>query len=362
MNGEELINSPKEFNNVIDLYKDLVAGDESTIKRLEALNLDVNAIRTAVQVLADSNRITEQERNQLMLDSWRIVYRDRPPTPEEFLTEKYIGPTAKTIYPHIKKVFLEFMDPTVNYRKLILSGFIGFGKSFCSTLITLYITVCVSLMRDPWKFFGLSPSSLLTQFLCSYSLKKSSELLLEPFNAILESSPFFEKIHARDKMVQANEEYKRMEHIDKIFYTTAAPTSELSFAGGCNIKLTSNPNGLLGCSIVSIVLSELSFFSDAGKALDLNTPILLKDRSTKLMKDIAVGDKLFPINGEENVVEKIMWEGEDDLYEIEFDDGRTVRCNLKHLWKVKYNNKEEVVTTQFLLDHPEIEFEIPEIN
>ena len=168
----------------------------------------------------------------------------------------------------IEKVFTEFMDPTNKYRKCILYPFIGFGKSFCSTLVTLYIAVHLSLMRDPWKFFGLSPASLLCQFLCSYSLKKSSELLLEPFNAMLEASPFFERVHSREKMIKANEEYMHMEHIDKIYYTTASPTSELAFAGGSNIKLVSNPQGLLGASVVSAVLSELAFFIDAGKSYE----------------------------------------------------------------------------------------------
>ena len=69
-------------------------------------------------------------------------------------------------------------------------------------------------------------------------------------------------------MIKANEEYMHMEHIDKIYYTTASPTSELAFAGGSNIKLVSNPQGLLGASVVSAVLSELAFFIDAGKSYE----------------------------------------------------------------------------------------------
>ena len=247
----------------------------------------------------------------------------------------------------------------------LTNNYIVTHNSYCSALITLYIALQISLMRDPWKFFGLSPASMLCQFLCSYSLKKSSELLLEPFNAMLESSPYFEKVHTREKMVQANEEYEHMEHIDRLFYTTASPTSELSFAGGSNIKLMSNPMGLIGSTCVSIVFSEIGFWYKAGKALDLNEKLRLEDGSSKSIKDIQVGDKLYPLDGEENVVEKIMWEGEDVLYEIITDDGRTVKCNSKHLWPVKYylkgKLKEEVVETQFMIDHPEIEFELMSI-
>ena len=268
MNSIELLNDKKELNNVKDILKDTLQADPKALDRLDSMNLDMNAIKLALQFLYNNPRINEKERGELITESWRVNFRDRPPSPEEFLSEKYLGPTAKTIYPRVERVFLEFMDPTSQYRKCILYPFISFGKSFCSTLITLYVSTHVSLMRDPWKFFGLSPASLLCQFLCSYSLKKSSELLLEPFNNILESSPFFQRVHSREKMIKANEEYMHMEHIDKIYYTTASPTSELAFAGGCNIKLVSNPQGLLGASVVSVVLSELAFFLDAGKSPD----------------------------------------------------------------------------------------------
>lgn len=361
MNTNELLNNKKELNNVKDILKDTLQADPKALERLDNMNLDMDAIKTALSFLQNNTKLSEKEKNELVLDAWRINYRENPPSPEEFLTEKYLGPVAKTLYPRVKKTFLDFMNPAVPYRKCILYPFIGFGKSFCSTLITLYIATHLCLMRNPWKFFGLSPASILCQFLCSYSLKKSSELLLEPFNAMLEASPFFERVHSREKMVKANEEYNHMEHIDRIYYTTASPTSELAFAGGSNIKLVSNPQGLLGASVVSAVLSEIAFFIDAGKALYYNELIKMEDGSSKPIIDLKPGDKLYPINGQPNEVEKIMWEGFDEMYEIEMDDGRTIKCNAKHLWKVKYNGKEEVVTTQFMIDHPEIEFEIPEI-
>ena len=87
----------------------------------------------------------------------------------------------------------------------------------------------------------------------------------------------------------------------------------------------------------------------------------MEDGSSKPIIDLKPGDKLYSINDQPNEVEKIMWEGFDEMYEIEMDDGRTVRCNAKHLWKVKYEGKEEIVTTQFMIDHPEIEYEIPSI-
>lgn len=179
----------------------------------------------------------------------------------------------KPQYLHFKSI--EETDITEGYcietdgedHLFLCDDYIVTHNSYLTVLINLYFAVRLAYMRDPWKLYGLNPSSQIVQFLCSFSLKKSSELLLEPFNAILESATgFFEKIHTREKMVQLNEEIKQTGHMDKIYYTTAAPTSALEFAGGSSIKLVSNPQGLLGASCIGISYSELAFFTQAGKS------------------------------------------------------------------------------------------------
>ena len=182
----------------------------------------------------------------------------------------------KPQYLHFKSI--EETDITEGYcietdgedHLFLCNDYIVTHNSYLTVLINLYFAVRLTYMRDPWKLYGLNPSSLIVQFLCSYSLKKSSELLLEPFRNILESASgstgIFEKIHTREKMIQLNEEIKQTGHIDKIYYTTASPTSELEFAGGPSIKLVSNPQGLLGVSAIGISYSELAFFTQAGKS------------------------------------------------------------------------------------------------
>ena len=53
-------------------------------------------------------------------------------------------------------------------------------------------------------------------------------------------------------------------------------------------------------------------------------------------------------------------------YEIELEDGRTVKCNLEHLWPVTYESEgiihKEVVSTRFMFEHPEIGFNILEYD
>lgn len=159
-------------------------------------------------------------------------------------------------------------------------------NSYLSMLINIYIGVHLSLMRNPYKFFGLNPSSILSQLLISYSLKKSSELLLEPMIAILEASPFFEKVHTRDGMIKRDQDFERQSKIDKIYWTTAVPTSAIQFSNGANFKLASSAHSLLGLTVVTGTMSELSFFRDAGKSDEYILRIFndLKSRIDSRMK------------------------------------------------------------------------------
>ena len=366
MNELELQANKKEFNNSQDILKDLLQGDPYAFKKLESMNLDMKAIKLALDTLTSRPGLDDKDKYSLLSESWRVAFRDRPPTPEEFLTEKYIGPAAKTIYPRVRNTFLDFMDPTQHARDLILYPHIGWGKSFLSSLIMLYIATTISLMRDPWKYFGLNISTLLAILLISYSIKKSRELLLAPFLNIMGSSPFFEKVNRKETMKQMRAEFANRNGVDKLYYTTADPDSELMFDSGIAIKVASNPQSLLGLSVIAGALSELAFFRDAGKALDLNE-LIITDSGLKKMGDINIGDRVLSPDGNFIEVINIPWQGKDDLYEIEMEDGRTVRCNANHRWKVTYWDSlnvyhEEVVTTQFMIDHPEIEFNIPEIS
>lgn len=236
-------------------------------------------------------------------------------------------------------------------------------NSTASVLITLFITTHIALMRDSKKYFNQAASAVLCQALISYSLKKSSEILLEPFMNILDVSEFFEKVHTREGMVKRDREFESAgEQVDRIFWTTAAPSSAIQFSNGANIKMISNVQNLLGLSIVSAVLSELSFFKEAGKALALDTPILYPG-GYKPMSEVQVGDIIVSPTSDTTEVVAIPWEDVDDLYEIAFDNGKTIQCNLDHLWPVTYTNEagvevSEVVPTRFMLENTHLDFDV----
>lgn len=257
---------PKLLNDLQFIFKDILSGDPNALKRPEYVGLNINQIKAALEFILANEDLSDFQKDDLLSNSWRLNYRDRPPSAEEFVTEKYLGSVAPTLYPWVKEAFLDFLDPMKPYRTLVLYPYIGFGKSFTAVLINLFVATHLSMMRTPWKFFGLSPATVFTQVYCATSQKKSSELLLEPMLNILGSSEFFEKVQRKDEMVARERDFERMDHIDRIFWTTAVPTSALQFSNGANFKLISSPNGLLGQTIVTGTMTELSFFFEAGRS------------------------------------------------------------------------------------------------
>ena len=192
-----------QMHNLQDITKDFIEGDNALYTKYLA-GIDTALVKKALDTVLNNPHLSNAQKVQLLGRSWSVVYRTKPPTVEEFLSPKYLGATASeaNLYPRVRTVIEGFMAPNSEYRNLIMSCFIGFGKSSASVLISLYVAVLISLMRDAKKFFGLSPASVLCQVLISYSLKKSSEVLLEPFLNILETATFFERSHTRESMIK----------------------------------------------------------------------------------------------------------------------------------------------------------------
>lgn len=233
----------------------------------------------------------------------------------------------------------------------ITDDFIVTHNSTLSVLINLYLLTLVSLMRDPKKFFGLAPSTVLACVLCSYSLKKSSETLLEPFLNLLECSGYFVKCRTKEDMIKAEDEYQKLDEPDHIFWSTASiqGTSALTFSNNMNVKLISSVHNLLGLSIVCGTMTELAFFREAGKALTLDSKVLTPTGYT-LMKDIKIGDEVLTHKGTKTKVIDVLPQGKTRVFELTFSDGRTIKANPEHEWMIKKDRYWYKKTTQEIFE------------
>ncbi len=99
----------------------------------------------------------------------------------------------------------------------------------------------------------------------------------------------------------------------------------------------------------------------SGKALDPETTVLMADRTWKRIKEIQVGDfVLLPDGQTSSDVVAVIENDPMPMYEITFDDGRKIKANGHHLWKVhnkKFSSKNlywRLRTTEELFAYTEV--------
>lgn len=117
-----------QLNNLKYILADILAGDQDAIKRPEFTNLNFAAMKSAIEWLAKTDQLSNMSKVDLFENGWRLNFKCKPPTAEEFLTEKYIGPMADSLYVPVKKAFIDQFDPLKPYRTTVLSMHIGWGK------------------------------------------------------------------------------------------------------------------------------------------------------------------------------------------------------------------------------------------
>lgn len=144
-------------NNLGDMLVDLLNGDESVLNLPEVQSLGADNIKAALQWLQTAD-INGDYKDLLANEGWRLMYRRKPPTPEEFLTWEFIGQQSEGLWPNVRKAFVEFMDlnPLNPKRGLALSTSIGWGKSLLTNLCMAYEIALFSMMREPFKILGHS--------------------------------------------------------------------------------------------------------------------------------------------------------------------------------------------------------------
>ena len=116
--------SPDRLNDIQFILKDIMQGDMKAYSAL-GKDVDINTLRTAIDYIKSTANASDVELAELMSQSWRIMFRAKPPTPQEFLTYDYIGPASSRTYQRVKDTFIEFMDVSKPYRNLILYPCIG---------------------------------------------------------------------------------------------------------------------------------------------------------------------------------------------------------------------------------------------
>jgi hypothetical protein len=249
----------KNTSDIPHLLKDICQGDDSVALRSQFQALSRPEIQEGLKLILTNPRLSAAARQDLILNTWRINYREKPPAMKEFLTDKWIGPMADSIHPHIREILENFWTLQSPYRHLVLGAAIGTGKSTCAAIHNLYVSVHLYLMRNPKKFFGLAASTSIVQAFISFSMDKATQLLLQPFIQILSTSPKFRRVKQEEHLKSQQEKYP-----EQICWTTASKMGVLQFPGDIHYIVASGPHQLLGLNMIQSTMSEISFFIDRG--------------------------------------------------------------------------------------------------
>lgn len=254
----------KTVSTAVSMLKDLMSGDEAVASRDEYIHITGEDIRKATNLIVHNPKLSESEKAYWMNNIWRINYKIKPPTVDEYLTPRWLGAVGDQIYPHIKRVMNEFLNPVSDKRVLALCSAIGYGKSFLASLIALYSIVHLSYMREPKQFFDLNEASSIVIILLSFTKEKVAQILLQPFANILKASPMFEKTTREDRLDIKQKEIDR----GHIAYTSAGRMGAFQFPQDLHIALSSDRANLLGLTILLGIASEISFWIKKGISIE----------------------------------------------------------------------------------------------
>ena len=76
--------NPKQVNELKYIIKDILSGDQKAARDERYSYLNFKQIKTAIEWI-QNNSFDESLQNLLISQPWRLVYKIKPPTPEEFL-------------------------------------------------------------------------------------------------------------------------------------------------------------------------------------------------------------------------------------------------------------------------------------
>lgn len=124
------ISFEKFDDNLADILIDALAGDPKALARPEIQAVGIDNLRAALQWMQTAD-VHGDYKNLLANEGWRLMYKRKPPSPEEYLTPEWIGGQAEGLWPNVRDAFLNFVDPDpLNPKRgLALSTSIGWGKA-----------------------------------------------------------------------------------------------------------------------------------------------------------------------------------------------------------------------------------------
>lgn len=119
-------------------------------------------------------------------------YKWKPVDIETFIMDPYyLGKTCDVLYPKLREDMKELFSG--NYGEAILTGSIGWGKSFFASIAACRILYELSCMRDPHKSFGIGKGSDITMVALSVKEDLAIKVAFENIANKIKESDYFKE-------------------------------------------------------------------------------------------------------------------------------------------------------------------------
>lgn len=178
------------------------------------------------------------------LGTWyQSLYRETPvPVKEWIESPKYMGLRGQ-MYPILQADFQEMFSG--QYDEAVLTGAIGWGKSFTAGLALTRMVYEVSCLHNPQLVYGLAEGTPIVFLNIATTFTTAKEVVFEYVKSFVERSPYFRNVFPLDKNL----------------------TKELTFPNHVRISpVASTQSGLLGQNTFGGVIDEANFMFKGGRS------------------------------------------------------------------------------------------------
>jgi len=112
---------------------------------------------------------------------------------------EYFGHVGNNVWPMVRSDFLRIMEANPRPLRVVLSGSIGWGKTFLSALCMNRILYELGCLRDPQGYYGLSPASHISFMNLSVSATHARRVFFATLRDMMDGSPWFRKYFPRSQ-------------------------------------------------------------------------------------------------------------------------------------------------------------------
>jgi len=188
----------------------------------------------------------------------RLDYKYEPVDPHTFLFDPYFmgtfckGETEDGIkqgglYDQWANDLKDVLDPLSNYMEWILTGAIGTGKSFSSSLALAYKIYCISCLKDPAGYYNLVRDSKIVFGVYSLFRYKAKDDNYAHLKLLIENCPYFRECFPTKKMRNRRE------------------ADNLEFDHNISVIAGSDEFHALGNNLFALLIDEMNFMKGDGQ-------------------------------------------------------------------------------------------------